>query len=65
MNLQKIKLQQIIIEMQDSKNYYSQPQRHEKDIVVCVAPGKQPEWISRLIMIAESLCEDGYGDKSG
>lgn len=64
MNLQKAKLQQIITEMQDSRNYYSQPQRHEKNIVVCVAPGKQPEWISRLIMIEKNMYEEDYSDES-
>jgi len=48
-----VKLEQIIKEMQDPKNYYSQPQRSSQ--VTCVVPAKQTEWISRLYMIKEEL----------
>jgi hypothetical protein len=55
-NHPKDKLKQIIAEMQDSKYYYAQPQREQQ--VSVVMPDKQTEWISRLMMIEESLCDE-------
>lgn len=53
--LQIQKLFQITEEMQNRKNYYTQPQRAQQ--ICAVAPGKQQEWISRLEMVKESLKE--------
>lgn len=51
----QVKLNHVISEMQNPKNYYSQPNR---DKLVCVVmPGKQEEWISRLLMIKNELEE--------
>ena len=61
MNIQKAKLKQIITEMQDSKNYYAQPQRKQQ--VSVVMPKKQTEWISRLRMIEECLCGEDFRDE--
>lgn len=47
------RLKQIILEMQEGKNYYVQPRR--KQNVSIVIPGKQEEWISRLSMVAEEI----------
>lgn len=46
-------LEQIILEMQGSGNYYAQPQRNQAASVVM--PGKQEEWISRLSMVVEEV----------